>query len=61
MSNIGSSGSYRQVQLSAARKTFYAEAAIPADAFARVVAFAISQPEDMDVNEVVFQPTRQEL
>lgn len=42
-------------------KTFYAEAAIPADAFARVVAFAISQPEDMDINEVLFRPTRQEL
>src|SRR5438309_3255136 len=35
--------------------------AIPADAFARVVAFAISQPEDMDVNEILFRPTRQEL
>jgi NADP-dependent 3-hydroxy acid dehydrogenase YdfG len=29
--------------------------------FARVVAFAISQPEDMDVNEILFRPTRQEL
>jgi NADP-dependent 3-hydroxy acid dehydrogenase YdfG len=29
--------------------------------FARAVAFAISQPEDVDVNEILFRPTRQEL
>jgi NADP-dependent 3-hydroxy acid dehydrogenase YdfG len=37
------------------------EIAIPADSFARAVAFAISQPEDVDVNEILFRPTRQEL
>jgi NADP-dependent 3-hydroxy acid dehydrogenase YdfG len=37
------------------------EAAIPAESFARAVAFAISQPEDVDVNEIVFRPTRQEF
>ena len=42
-------------------RKFYAEAAIPADSFARAVAFAISQPQDVDVNEIVFRPTRQEL
>jgi NADP-dependent 3-hydroxy acid dehydrogenase YdfG len=25
------------------------------------VAFAMSQPEDMDVNEILFRPTKQEL
>jgi NADP-dependent 3-hydroxy acid dehydrogenase YdfG len=40
---------------------FYQEFALPADSFARCVAFAISQPEDMDVNEILFRPTRQEL
>src|SRR5512135_2140837 len=40
---------------------FYQEIAIPADSFARAVAFAISQPEDVDVNEILFRPTRQEL
>lgn len=40
---------------------FYAEVAIPAELFARAVAFAISQPEDVDVNEILFRPTRQEL
>jgi NADP-dependent 3-hydroxy acid dehydrogenase YdfG len=39
-----------------ARTTF----AVPADTFARMVAFAISQPEDVDVNEILFRPTRQE-
>ncbi|MBB5350937.1 NADP-dependent 3-hydroxy acid dehydrogenase YdfG [Haloferula luteola] len=37
------------------------EIAIPADSFARMVAFAISQPEDVDVNEILFRPTRQPL
>jgi NADP-dependent 3-hydroxy acid dehydrogenase YdfG len=42
-------------------RKFYEEAAIPADSFARAVAFAISQPDEVDVNEIVFRPTRQEL
>jgi NADP-dependent 3-hydroxy acid dehydrogenase YdfG len=32
-------------------RKFYAEITIPADSFARAVALAISQPEDVDVNE----------
>lgn len=35
--------------------------AIPADSFARMVAFAISQPDDVDVNEILFRPTKQEI
>lgn len=31
------------------------------ESFARMVAFAVSQPEDVDVNELVFRPTAQEL
>ena len=42
-------------------RKFYEELAIPAESFARAVAFAISQPEDVDVNEILFRPTRQEL
>lgn len=34
--------------------------AIPADSFARMVAFAISQPDEVDVNEIPFRPTLQE-
>ena len=37
----------------------YQEVAIPADSFARAVAFAVSQPEDIDVNEILFRPTQQ--
>jgi NAD(P)-dependent dehydrogenase (short-subunit alcohol dehydrogenase family) len=40
---------------------FYDEVAIPANSFARAVAFAIGQPEDVDINEILFRPTRQEL
>ena len=42
-------------------RKFYKEVAIPADSFARAVSFAISQPEEVDVNEILFRPTRQEL
>jgi NADP-dependent 3-hydroxy acid dehydrogenase YdfG len=42
-------------------RKFYADAAIPADSFARTVAFAISQPQEVDINEIVFRPTRQEV
>ncbi|HVN97819.1 MAG TPA: SDR family oxidoreductase [Syntrophorhabdaceae bacterium] len=37
------------------------EIAIPAESFARAVAFAISQPQDVDINEILFRPTRQEV
>jgi NADP-dependent 3-hydroxy acid dehydrogenase YdfG len=40
---------------------FYGDYAIPASSFARAVAFAIEQPEDVDINEILFRPTRQEL
>jgi NADP-dependent 3-hydroxy acid dehydrogenase YdfG len=36
------------------------EIAIPAHSFARAVVFAISQPDDVDINEILFRPTRQE-
>ncbi|WP_437377644.1 SDR family oxidoreductase [Inquilinus limosus] len=42
-------------------RAFYAKVAIPADSFARAVAFAIGQPEEVDVNEILFRPTAQEL
>lgn len=41
-------------------KKFYADVAIPATSFAHVVAFAISQPEEVDINEILYRPTRQE-
>jgi len=40
---------------------FYEQYAIPADSFARTVIFAMSQPENVDINEILFRPTAQEL
>ena len=37
------------------------EVAISADTFARAVVYAMSQPDDVDVNEILFRPTRQEI
>ncbi|MCL2658721.1 MAG: SDR family oxidoreductase [Betaproteobacteria bacterium] len=37
------------------------ESAIPADSFARMVLFAMSQPEDVDINEILFRPTVQDF
>lgn len=40
---------------------FYHQYAIPADSFARCVLFAMSQPENVDISEILFRPTIQEL
>jgi NADP-dependent 3-hydroxy acid dehydrogenase YdfG len=53
-------GSATEADVAKSLQDFYAAYAISADSFARAVAFAISQPEDMDVNEILFRPTRQE-
>jgi NADP-dependent 3-hydroxy acid dehydrogenase YdfG len=37
------------------------EIAMPAETFANMVVFAMSQPEGVDINEILFRPTRQEL
>jgi NADP-dependent 3-hydroxy acid dehydrogenase YdfG len=42
-------------------RKYYDEIAIPAESFAKAVAFAISQPEEVDVSEILFRPTRQML
>jgi NADP-dependent 3-hydroxy acid dehydrogenase YdfG len=34
--------------------------ALPADSFANMVVFAMTQPEELDINEILFRPTRQE-
>jgi NADP-dependent 3-hydroxy acid dehydrogenase YdfG len=44
-----------------AMRKFYNDVAIPADSFARAVIFAMSQPDDVDVNEILYRPTRQEF
>ena len=42
-------------------RQLYDELAIPADSFARALAYAIGQPDDVDINEILFRPTRQEF
>jgi NADP-dependent 3-hydroxy acid dehydrogenase YdfG len=46
--------------IGAAISKFYKETAISAESFANMIVFAMSQPEDVDVNEILFRPTRQE-
>jgi NADP-dependent 3-hydroxy acid dehydrogenase YdfG len=41
-------------------REFY-KMAIPADALARAIAYAIEQPADIDINEVVIRPTKQDF
>ena len=53
-------GSVTDPEAAARIRGFYDQAAIPADSFARTVAFALSQPDEVDINEIVFRPTRQE-
>ena len=51
--------SITELDVQAGVKAFY-EIAIPADSFARAVVFALSQPDDVDINEILFRPTKQE-
>lgn len=53
--------SITEADVAANIQQFYDDVAISAESFASVVAFAISQPEDVDINEILFRPTRQEL
>jgi NADP-dependent 3-hydroxy acid dehydrogenase YdfG len=40
-------------------RKFY-DIAIAPESFARAVAYAIGQPDDVDINEILFRPTQQE-
>lgn len=45
--------------MAAAAMINYRAAAIPADAIARAISYALSQPADVDVNEIIVRPTGQ--
>ena len=45
----------------AANRDYVGKVGISAESFASMVAFAISQPDDVDVNEIIFRPTAQQL
>jgi len=42
-------------------KEYVGEVGLTPDAFARLVAFAINEPAEVDINEILFRPTAQEL
>jgi NADP-dependent 3-hydroxy acid dehydrogenase YdfG len=50
-----------ETSIQAQTKDFVSKIAVPAETFARMVAFAISEPADVDVSEIVFRPTAQPL
>ncbi len=50
-----------EADIQQANQDYVGEVGISPDSFARVVAFAISQPDDVDINEIIFRPTSQEL
>jgi NADP-dependent 3-hydroxy acid dehydrogenase YdfG len=51
--------SVTEADVQAGVKAFY-QIAVPADSFARAVVYALSQPDDVDINEILFRPTKQE-
>ena len=50
-----------ETDIQKANQDYVGQVRVPADSFARIVAFAISQPEELDINEILFRPTSQEL
>jgi NADP-dependent 3-hydroxy acid dehydrogenase YdfG len=44
-----------------ANQNYVAEIGVPAETLARLVAFAINEPEGVGINEILFRPTAQEL
>lgn len=48
-------------KIQAETKDFVSQIAVPADTFARMVAFAINEPANVDVNEILFRPTAQPI
>jgi len=53
--------SITEPDVAAGIREFYAANAIPSSSFADMVAFAMSQPDNVDINEILFRPTSQEL
>lgn len=50
-----------EADVRAANEAYVGQVGIPAETFARLIAFAISEPEDVSINEILFRPTAQEL
>ena len=54
-------GSVTEQDIAEKIQQYYEDIAIPAESFAQAVVFAMSQPDEVDVNEILFRPTRQML
>lgn len=48
-------------EVQAANQDYVENVGVPAETYARMVAFAINEPEDVGVSEIIFRPTAQEL
>lgn len=44
-----------------ANRDYVNQVGLSPSAFARLIAFVVSEPEDVDINEILFRPTAQEL
>lgn len=45
----------------AVNQEYVGKVGVPPETYARMVAFAISEPEDVRINEIIFRPTAQDL
>lgn len=45
----------------AVNQEYVGKVGVPPETYARMVAFAISEPEDVGINEIIFRPTAQDL
>lgn len=48
-------------EVQAVNQDYVGSVGVPAETFARMVAFAINEPDDVGVSEIIFRPTAQEL
>jgi len=50
-----------EVDVQKANQDYVGQVGVPSETLARLVAFAINEPEDVGINEILFRPTVQEL
>lgn len=50
-----------EMDVQKANQDYVGQVGVPAETLARMVAFAINEPEDVGINEILFRPTAQEL
>jgi len=48
-------------EIGAGMRDFYKNHAVGPDSFARIVEFALSQPAEVDINEILYRPTSQQI